>query len=205
MSTWRKKIGHKIDLGWRRIPLVITKVEEDVNEENFKFILNTKSQHHLMRERERNDTDQFWISRCSRLLHWTLNCSFDLLRWAKWMHNKYVILNCAFFSFRLSWTFFSRRTWGSYGIAKILRCRFHWYSRSAYFCSHINIFSAVFVHLWHRLVGQIVKPNDVSITNPFAQVCWRKTYHKVHRALKPHITSFQSVWVLWFCHWFKLF
>lgn len=29
---------------------------------------------------------------------WTPNCSFDLLHWAKWMHNKYVILNLTYFS-----------------------------------------------------------------------------------------------------------
>lgn len=32
---------------------------------------------------------------------WTLNCSFDLLHWAKWMHNKYVILNLTYFSLSL--------------------------------------------------------------------------------------------------------
>lgn len=58
----KKKIGHKIDLGWRRIPLVITKVEEDVNEENFKFILNTKSQHHLVKERERKGREMTLIN-----------------------------------------------------------------------------------------------------------------------------------------------
>lgn len=42
--------------------MVITKVEEDVNEENFKFILNTKSQHHLVKERERKGREMTLIN-----------------------------------------------------------------------------------------------------------------------------------------------
>lgn len=76
-------------LEWR-CTLSLRQADENVNEENckFDFCSSKKSQHQYGRK----------DSMRQHFTTWTLNCSFDPLHWAKWMHNKYVILNLTYFS-----------------------------------------------------------------------------------------------------------